>query len=116
MCAKSAPWAEHGTEAFWAGCQFLPCLVPTRECTAAVYGNQVAYYLAALVTHLTIDVRRGDHEVLLLHHVVTLVLLAYSFYLGVTEIGLATMLLHDVCDVLMESAKLFRYAGWRPQQ
>lgn len=55
------------------------------------------------------EVRRSDFWQTFLHHVVTFTLIAYSYVLNLTRIGVIIMLLHDSCDIFMELAKLCRY-------
>ena len=45
----------------------------------------------------------------MIHHVVTVGLLVYSYYVNLTRIGIMIMLLHDVSDIFLEAAKLSRY-------
>ncbi len=38
----------------------------------------------------------------MIHHIVTAGLLAYSYYVNFTRIGIMVMLLHDVSDIFLE--------------
>ena len=35
--------------------------------------------------------------------------LAYSYYVNFSRVGIMIMLLHDISDIFLEAAKLFRY-------
>lgn len=58
-----------------------------------------------------IETRRTDFRESFIHHCVTLGLMMYSYYLNLTRVGIMIMLIHDVCDIFMELAKLSRYSG-----
>ncbi len=42
------------------------------------------------------------------HHVATLALLVYSYWVNFTRVGVMIMLVHDVSDIFLEGAKLAR--------
>ncbi|KAI4897948.1 hypothetical protein NFI96_019835 [Prochilodus magdalenae] len=48
----------------------------------------------------------------LVHHWATLTLLSFSWCANYIRIGTLVMLVHDASDVLLESGKMFNYAGW----
>jgi hypothetical protein len=56
-----------------------------------------------------LQVRRKDWLESMIHHVVTVGLLAYSYYVNFTRVGILIMLLHDISDIFLEAAKLCRY-------
>ena len=87
---------------------------PEQECGAAtknLYAAELGFYLASIGMLIFWDKRKKDHNVMLAHHVVTSLLLVHSWALHFLRVGLVILLLHDASDVLMESAKLFNYAG-----
>lgn len=57
----------------------------------------------------------SDHNMLILHHTVVLILLAASFLAKYGRIGVIVMLLHDVCDPFLHGAKLCRYLASLPK-
>lgn len=69
---------------------------------------QTAYYIQAIPSVFLWDTKRKDRVEMTIHHVVTIILILYSFTVNFTRIGVMIMLLHDVCDIFMEIAKLFR--------
>jgi len=77
----------------------------------AYYVVQVGYYVHMLVT-VFIDIRRKDFLEYIVHHMVTLVLTIFSFYVGYYRIGILILVTHDVNDVLMETAKICKYVGF----
>lgn len=66
-----------------------------------------------LVTHNSslvwcVQVRRKDWLESMVHHIATIALLLYSYYVNFTRVGIMVMLLHDVSDIFLEAAKLCR--------
>lgn len=57
------------------------------------------------------ETRRKDFWATMSHHIVTVLLIGFSYFLGFTKIGLVIMFLHDVCDPFLELAKLGGYAS-----
>uniref|UniRef100_A0A9J7ZFU3 Ceramide synthase 3b n=1 Tax=Cyprinus carpio carpio TaxID=630221 RepID=A0A9J7ZFU3_CYPCA len=55
---------------------------------------------------------KQDFKEQLVHHWATLTLLSFSWCANYIRIGTLVMLVHDTSDVLLESAKMFNYAGW----
>ncbi|XP_058608360.1 ceramide synthase 2 isoform X2 [Onychostoma macrolepis] len=55
---------------------------------------------------------KQDFKEQLVHHWATLTLLSFSWCANYIRIGTLVMLVHDASDVLLESAKMFNYAGW----
>lgn len=52
--------------------------------------------------------RRKDWLESMVHHIATIALLLYSYYVNFTRVGIMVMLLHDVSDIFLEAAKLCR--------
>ncbi|MGH0172854.1 UNVERIFIED_CONTAM: hypothetical protein FKN15_001323 [Acipenser sinensis] len=53
-----------------------------------------------------------DFKEQIIHHLATLNLLAFSWCCNYIRVGTLVMLIHDASDVLLESAKMFNYAGF----
>uniref|UniRef100_A0A3Q1HUM6 Uncharacterized protein n=1 Tax=Anabas testudineus TaxID=64144 RepID=A0A3Q1HUM6_ANATE len=65
--------------------------------------SQYWYYMIELGFYLS----------LLFHHVATILLIGFSWLVNYIRAGTLIMLVHDAADYLLESAKMFNYAGWR---
>lgn len=96
---------------FWAGATQVPLnyFVPLKH--ALFYHIQIGFYLQAIPFLMFIEVRRKDWAESFAHHIVTLGLMYYSYYVNFSRPGIYVMLLHDVSDIFLEAAKLSRYAG-----
>jgi hypothetical protein len=81
-------------------------------------GGQIPYYLLLVmmgyyldeVVHLFFEPhRRADHRQLAAHHFITLFVLWACQVYGYASGTLCSVFVHDVCDVFINSAKLFNY-------
>lgn len=75
------------------------------------YLLEVGFYLSLIIS-LFVDVKRKDFWQMVVHHIVTVLLLTFSYNSGFFRIGCVIMLLHDLADIFLESAKVFNYAQW----
>jgi len=57
------------------------------------------------------EVSRADSMVDIIHHITTIILIFLSHTQMILRTGTATMFLHDVSDIFLESAKCFNYAA-----
>jgi ceramide synthetase len=71
------------------------------------------YYLTELGAYLHqimwTEIRRSDAAEMMLHHVLTIALIMASYLTNFTRIGASILMLHDVADIFLESAKIFNY-------
>ncbi|VDD81490.1 unnamed protein product [Mesocestoides corti] len=54
---------------------------------------------------------RDDFVVMVTHHVVTVMLISFSYVTNYFRIGTVVMFLHDASDFWLEAAKMFKYVG-----
>ncbi|KAL5992809.1 hypothetical protein ACLOJK_013728 [Asimina triloba] len=80
--------------------------LPKKERTRSCQIDLHARHIAALVTWET---RRKDFSIMMSHHIVTTVLIGYSYIASFFRIGSIILALHDASDVFMEAAKVFKY-------
>ncbi|XP_052176700.1 ceramide synthase LOH2 [Diospyros lotus] len=74
------------------------------------YMCQCGFYIYSIAALLTWETRRKDFSVMMSHHVVTVILIGYSYISGFFRIGSIILALHDGSDVFMEAAKVFKYS------
>lgn len=99
------------TRYLWMGCSRLPCEFEMSSSHMVLYLAEMAWYLHgwfSLTFHK--GPKKKDHVQMIVHHMVTLLLVAYSFAMNFTRVGCIVFLLHDVCDVLLQFAKLVKYS------
>ncbi|MQL95442.1 hypothetical protein Taro_028119, partial [Colocasia esculenta] len=74
------------------------------------YMCQCGFYSYSIAALLTWETRRKDFSIMMSHHIVTTVLIGYSYFSGFFRIGCIVLALHDACDVFLEAAKVFKYS------
>ncbi|XP_023235691.1 ceramide synthase 6-like [Centruroides sculpturatus] len=73
------------------------------------------YYMVELgfYTSLTfsqfMDIKRKDFAQMFVHHIVTILLLVFSWSSNLTRIGTIVLIVHDFADCPLEAAKMAKY-------
>ncbi|KFK39245.1 hypothetical protein AALP_AA3G219300 [Arabis alpina] len=86
---------------------------PNQELKLSVklyYMAQCGFYVFAVAALLAWETRRKDFSVMMSHHVITILLISYSYLTSFFRIGAIILALHDASDVFMETAKIFKYS------
>ncbi|XP_008329223.1 ceramide synthase 2 [Cynoglossus semilaevis] len=84
---------------------------PVAEAHYWYYFLEMGFYLSLLMS-VSVDVKRKDFKEQVIHHIATIFLLGFSYCANYVRVGTLVMLVHDSSDFLLESAKMFHYAGW----
>lgn len=74
-----------------------------------LYAVEFAFYIHSLYTIFFMDLWKKDSLILIVHHVLTLFLLGFSWIGRYSQGGSLVLLFHDCCDVLLEFAKINSY-------
>ncbi|KAJ6800835.1 ASC1-like protein 3 [Iris pallida] len=74
------------------------------------YMCQCGFYVYSIAALLTWETRRKDFSIMMSHHIITSILIGYSFFTGFFRIGTVILALHDASDVFLEAAKVFKYS------
>jgi hypothetical protein len=77
------------------------------------YAVGAGFYLQTLVALVAFETKRKDFLVMIVHHVVTVVLMAVSWLTGNERIGGVVLLLHDAVDIFLYATKAAHYCGAR---
>ncbi|KAL7977968.1 hypothetical protein Chor_004955 [Crotalus horridus] len=101
------PWF-YNVEEVWDGYPYQ-ALLPSQYW---YYMTELSFYLSLLFS-VASDVKRKDFKEQVIHHVATIVLMSFSWFTNYIRAGTLIMALHDASDYLLESAKMFNYAGWK---
>lgn len=56
------------------------------------------------------ETKRRDRLESFAHHIATIILIGYSYYLNLTRVGIMVLMCHEVNDIFLEAAKMARYA------
>ncbi|XP_029002511.1 ceramide synthase 2-like isoform X2 [Betta splendens] len=102
----NTPWFWDQTEC-WRGFPNQPVSKPHFW----YYVLELGFYLSLLLC-VSVDVKRKDFKEQVIHHIATISLIGFSYCANYVRVGTLVMLVHDSSDFLLESAKLFHYAGW----
>ncbi|KAF8465329.1 TLC domain-containing protein [Kalaharituber pfeilii] len=94
------------TKAFWEGYPHHTHVAIFK----AYYLLQASFWTQqAIVLMLQLEKPRKDFKELVMHHIVTLSLIALSYRFHFTYIGLAVYITHDVSDFFLATSKTFNY-------
>merc|ERR1712008_378760 len=74
------------------------------------YMAELSFYWGLLITQF-FDVKRKDFGMMFIHHAVTIFLMSFSWTCNFYKVGTLVLITHDVADIFLESAKLFKYGG-----
>uniref|UniRef100_A0A8C2B3N5 Ceramide synthase 2a n=1 Tax=Cyprinus carpio TaxID=7962 RepID=A0A8C2B3N5_CYPCA len=107
VCVLQKPWFYEMKE-MWTGFPMLE-LLPSQFW---YYMIELGFYMSLLFS-VASDVKRKDFKEQIVHHVATILLISFSWCVNYIRAGTLIMLVHDASDYLLESAKMFNYAGWR---
>ncbi|TMW57495.1 hypothetical protein Poli38472_003420 [Pythium oligandrum] len=66
------------------------------------------------ITNKHYVVKRKDNAEMLVHHFATISLMVVSYAFDLTRIGICVLMIHDVNDLLLETAKIFMYVPCGP--
>lgn len=105
MLLHNEPWFHEIKECF----RDLPNQ-ELRPSMILLYMCECGFYLYSIAALLTWETRRKDFSVMMSHHIVTVILISYSYLTRFFRIGSIIIALHDASDVFLEAAKVFKYS------
>ncbi|XP_038711535.1 LAG1 longevity assurance homolog 2-like isoform X2 [Tripterygium wilfordii] len=74
------------------------------------YMCQCGFYTYSIAALLLWETRRKDFAVMMSHHIITVILIGYSYISRFFCVGSIILALHDSSDVFLEAAKVFKYS------
>lgn len=83
-------------DALWPDFPHYPLPAPIK----AYYLLQFTSWVTQMVI-LHVEARRKDHYQMLTHHIITLVLVAMTYFCGLTRVGCVTLVLMDFSDIML---------------
>lgn len=70
---------------------------------------ECSFYIHSLYAALFLDIWRKDSIILMVHHVMTIALLVFTWCARYHRPALVTLFLHDICDIVLEFTKCANY-------
>lgn len=70
------------------------------------YLIEASFYVHSLVWLRFVEKRKKDYYVLISHHIITLFLLTFSWYIDEMSVGMEVMVLHDFSDIFLYASKV----------
>lgn len=80
----------------WQNYPHIPLAAPLK----LYYLTQTAFYIHQVLI-LNAEARRKDHIQMMTHHVITIFLMATSYFSNFTRVGCLIMVLMDWCDIFL---------------
>ena len=74
-----------------------------------LYFLECAFYVHSIYATFCMDQIRKDFIAMIIHHVLTIALIMFSYSTRYHKIGLLVMFFHDISDVIMEFSKINYY-------
>uniref|UniRef100_A0A670KA21 Ceramide synthase 1 n=1 Tax=Podarcis muralis TaxID=64176 RepID=A0A670KA21_PODMU len=110
------PWRflSRGWMAICQGCFSWKRGMEVPPDIAIAYLMQGSFYGHSIYATFYMDAWRRDSIVMLVHHVVALMLITFSYMFRYHNVGILVLFLHDISDVQLEFTKLnvyFKYRG-----
>lgn len=101
---RNLPTQIFEPSALWQDYPHIPLAGPLKF----YYLTQTAFYIHQVLI-LNAEARRKDHVQMMTHHVITIFLMATSYFSNFTRVGCLIMVLMDWCDIFLPLAKMIRY-------
>ena len=96
----------------YSDCMSIPCVDQvTTVAERFIYRFEGAFYLQAIPMLFLWETKRHDRWQIFAHHVATVILIGYSYYLNILHIGILVLACHELNDIFLEMAKMARYAA-----
>ncbi|KAF4338424.1 sphingosine n-acyltransferase lag1 [Fusarium beomiforme] len=101
----------YATSEYWLNLEGMWTKWPNREVSSLmkIYMlGQLAFWLQQMIV-IKIEKRRKDYLELLAHHIVTIALVYGSYRYGLTRVGNVVLVLMDLNDIILSTAKCLKY-------
>ncbi|XP_077869585.1 ceramide synthase 1-like [Saccoglossus kowalevskii] len=78
-----------------------------------LYVYQCGFYVHSIYATIYVDSIKSDFYLMIAHHILTIGLLTFSYAVRYHKIGVLVLFCHDVCDIFVESARIFLHTKTR---
>lgn len=100
---------EKTTEILWKGFPIEHTIQPYGLIQIFYIGMQIPLYIHLLIFHIKSDHKRNDFWEMLIHHLMVIILMSFSYVGNYIRIGCLILLSHDITDIFIETAKVLNY-------
>lgn len=76
------------------------------------YIIEMSFYVSLSISQF-FDIKRKDFWQMFVHHILTLLLLSFSWVCNLHRLGSLVLIIHDCADIFLEAAKLTKYANYQ---
>eukprot|EP00922_Rhytidocystis_sp_ex-Travisia-forbesii_P058401 GHVS01086324.1.p1 GENE.GHVS01086324.1~~GHVS01086324.1.p1 ORF type:complete len:362 (+),score=43.14 GHVS01086324.1:71-1156(+) len=88
-------------------------LLPLSAITKCYYLSELAFWISCCIFLLiSAESVRSDFLAMAVHHCVTVCLIAFSYVYSYWRLGIVILVVHDIVDVFLYSAKTVYYTNW----
>ncbi|KAJ0989659.1 hypothetical protein J5N97_008015 [Dioscorea zingiberensis] len=101
-------------ESAWKCVYFLSADFISLLKLKGAYMYSAGFYTYSIFALIFWETKRADWGVSMSHHVSTAFLIILSYVFRFARVGTVVLLLHDVCDVFLETGKMSKYSGCEP--
>ena len=105
---------EEGTVDFWK--DYTQFWTPhprsnqmSKDSIHVLYLLQMAIWIVTCFQHRFVEERHKDYFMMYAHHVVTIALVALSYFNNYMRIGVVVLFIHDLSDIPVDLLKIFNY-------
>ncbi|XP_025949794.1 ceramide synthase 6 isoform X2 [Dromaius novaehollandiae] len=100
---KKTPWLWNIRQC-WNGYPNQPLMPDVHY----YYIVELSFYWSLMFSQF-IDIKRKDFGIMFTHHIVTVLLITFSYVTNLTQLGTLVFCLHDGSDIILEAAKMANY-------
>ena len=105
---RSEPWFEQMIASRDSGWSVYGWPHVFSDLETSLYMFELAFWVSCLL-FMAVETVRKDFKEMLIHHISTIVLISISYMYGFVRIGFVVLLVHDIGDIFLYSAKSFNY-------
>ncbi|AET38824.1 uncharacterized protein Ecym_3334 [Eremothecium cymbalariae DBVPG len=102
------------TSPYFLDCDYIYLNWPHDQMTGIFklyYLVQISSWLQQIVV-INVEDRRKDHWQMFAHHIITVALTTGSYYYYFTRIGHVILIIMDIVDIFLSTAKILKYCGF----
>ena len=108
ICTLPHPWFYDHRQYFPDHCTGIPCRETISFGQRLTYLVELSFYIQDIPFLFSDHIRQKDRLELFAHHIATITLLGYSYWMGFTKVGVVVLLCHEPKEILYFIHKMVR--------